>query len=100
MKKSLLAVPALLLTGCMAGPGPWHNQVGDYWNKQYQEQPIVTAVFSFIPVYPIVYGLAWAIPDSLFFNLVQFWGYDAWDGKGAAFTHENPKDPKKAWYDK
>lgn len=99
MKKSLLAVPVLLLAGCMGGPGPWHNQVGDYWNKQYQEEPVLTSVLSVIPVYPFVYFLAW-IPDAIVFNLVQFWGYDATDGKGAAFIHDNPKDAEAAWYDK
>jgi hypothetical protein len=88
-----------MLAGCMGGPGPWHNKVGDYWNEQYQEQPVLTSVLSVIPVYPFVYFIAW-IPDALVFNLVQFWGYDAMDGKGAAFVHQNTKDPEKAWYDK
>jgi len=100
VKKSFLAVPVLLLAGCAAGPGPWHHAVDDYWNKKYQEDPIVTTVFSTIlPLYPLVEWLAW-IPDELVFNLVQFWGYDLSDGKGAAFTHDQPKDPKRAWYDK
>ena len=101
MKKSLFALPSLLLVaGCLAGPGPAHHTVDDYWNKQYEEQPILTtALSSILPAYPIVYYVAW-IPDVIVFNTVQFWGYDAWDGKGAAFTHENTKDPKKTWYDK
>jgi len=100
VKKSLLAVPVLLLAGCMAGPGPWHNKVGDYWNQQYQEQPILTTAFSTVlPAYPIVFFLAW-IPDAIVFNFVQFWGYDISENKGAAFVHENTKDPKKPWYEK
>jgi hypothetical protein len=104
VKKSLLAVPVLMLAGCIAGPGPWHNKVGDYWNEQYQEQPILTTAFSTIlPAYPFVYFIAW-IPDAIVFNLVQFWGYDfssgMSSGKGAAYTHENPKDPIKPWYEK
>jgi hypothetical protein len=101
VKKTLLAVPGLLLVaGCMAGPGPAHHTVDDYWNKQYQEEPIVTTALSTIlPVYPIVLWISW-IPDVLVFNTVQFWGYDAWDGKGAAWTHEQVTDPKTAWYDK
>jgi hypothetical protein len=98
VKKTLLAVPVLMLAGCMGGPGPWHNKVGDYWNQQYQDEPVLTSVLSVIPVYPFVYFIAW-IPDAIVFNLVQFWGYDAMDKKGAAFVHENTKDPEKAWYD-
>lgn len=100
MKKSLLAVPVLLLAGCAAGPGPWHHAVDDYWNKKYQEDPIVTTAFSTIlPLYPLAMFIAW-IPDALVFNLVQFWGYDISEGTGAAFIHDNPKDTKKTWYDK
>jgi hypothetical protein len=39
----------------MGGPGPWHNKVGDYWNQQYQDEPVLTSVLSVIPVYPFVY---------------------------------------------
>lgn len=100
MRKSLLAVPLLLLAGCMAGPGPAHHTVDDYWNKQYQEQPIVTTALSTIlPVYPLVYAISW-IPDVLVLNLVQFWGWDCWEGTGAAWIHENVKETKKTWYEK
>lgn len=100
MKKSLLAVPILLLAGCSAGPGSLHRGWDDWTNKQYQEAPLMTGVLTdVIPIYPIVGFLAW-IPDWLVLNPVQFWGHDVWDGKGAAFTHDNPKDTKKTWFDK
>lgn len=100
MKKRLLAVPFVLaLGGCYAGPGPLHNYVGDVWNKNYQESPLVTSILSVIPVYPFVHGIAWWA-DALVPNLVQFWGHDVWDGTGAAYIHDNPKDTKKPWYEK
>ena len=100
MKKRLLAVPAaLLLAGCAAGPGPLHNYVGDYWNKNYQTDPLITSVLSVIPVYPFVFGVAWWA-DSLVPNPVQFWGHDVWDKTGAAYMHDNPKEIKTPWYEK
>ena len=100
MKKRLLAVPGvLLLAGCMAGPGPLHNYVGDKWNNNYQEQPLLTSVLTVIPVYPFVYYIAWW-GDSLVPNLVQFWGYDVWENTGAAYIHDNPKETKQTWYEK
>jgi hypothetical protein len=100
VKKRLLAVPAaLLLAGCAAGPGPLHNYVGDHWNKNYQENPLVTSVLSVIPVYPFVYWIAWW-GDALVPNSVQFWGWDVWEGTGAAYIHDNPKETKVTWYEK
>jgi hypothetical protein len=89
--KKLLLVAPLLAAGCAAGPGPLHHGWDDWTNKQY-----LTDV---IPAYRIVGMLAW-IPDWLVLNPVQFWGNDVWDGKGAAFTHENPTSPETAWYSK
>jgi hypothetical protein len=101
VKKSLLAL-ALVAGGCVAGPGPLHHRVDTYWNEQYVEAPAVTAVLSsVIPVYPIVYWVAW-IPDAVVLNTVQWWGYDLWDGKGAGYKYENvPEDKlKKGWWEK
>lgn len=100
MKKSLLAVSILLLAGCNAGPRHLQHSWDDWTNKQYQDQPLLTGVLTdVVPIYPIVGFLAW-IPDWLVLNPVQFWGYDVWEGKGAAFTHENPMNTKKAWFEK
>ncbi len=101
MKKRLLAlaVPGLLaVAGCSAGPGYLHRTWDDTWNKNYGEQPLITSVLSsVVPVYPFVEWVA-MIPDFLVLNTVQFWGYDVWDGKGAMFIHDNPKETKATWY--
>lgn len=102
MTRSIVALGAVFalylpLCGCLTGPNYLKNSVSDAWNRSYGENPIGTAAISdVLPVYPLLSFLA-LVPDVLVINPVQFWGFDVWRGKGAAFRHENPRVRNDSW---
>ena len=101
MRKGFLVLCACtLLAGCWSGPNYLRNTWDDYWNNQYEGEPLITGVLSsVVPVYTFVSGLA-SIPDVLVLNTIQFWTKDVWDEQGAAFVHENPAGVQDTWFPK
>ena len=96
--KVIVLVAALFLSGCMTGPSYLSRSVDDAWNNSYKEMPLGTAIISdVIPIYPLVLLLA-LIPDIAILNPIQFWGFDVWKGKGAAFKHDNPSGAPKPFF--
>ena len=93
MKKALVALPllmALTLSSCAAGPHQLRRTVDDWDQKMYIDSPWLDGVLWFVPVIPIASFLA-SIGDFFVTDAYAFWLKDAWDGKGTAFTHFNPK---------
>ena len=91
----LLALAALVaMPGCLSGPSYLSRSVDDLQNRHYADSPFGSALLTdVLPVYPVLKFLA-AVPDYLLLNPVQFWGFDVWDGEGAAFDHKDPSSAK------
>ena len=98
LKGLLLLALAVMMVGCFSGPNHLTRSVDDWQNKNYEKSPWATTLLTqIVPMYPVVKMLA-AIPDVIVLNPGQFWGYDAWDGVGVGFIHDNPEGKKKAWF--
>ena len=82
----LLAVAALILPACAAGPHQLQRSVDDWDHEMYVENPLLDGVLYVIPVIPIAKYVA-AIGDFLIVDAYSFWVEDLWDGKGTGFKH-------------
>ena len=87
---ALGAITAVSLTSCAAGPHQLRRTVDDWDHKMYVNSPWIDAVLWVIPVIPLA-NFVGAIGDFFVTDAYAFWLKDAWDGKGTAFTHFNPK---------
>ena len=88
----------LFVAGCTAGPNYLTNTADGWRNRNYEKNPILTGVCTdIIPLYGLVI-IPCVLIDTWILNPVQFWGFDVYSGKGAAFRHKNPEKNRKPWF--
>jgi hypothetical protein len=93
---AILATSATVLSGCMSGPMRLTRTWDDYVNQKYTESSWIHGALlqDILPVYPIV-GFVMSLGDVIVMNPIQFWGKDAWDGKGTGYDHKNPEGAER-----
>ena len=91
-KIALVSVAAALLFSSAAcyGPMQLYRQFDDWSNQTYVDSPWLGQVLWITGISPACYIIAGTI-DELILNPIQFWGQDAFRGKGTPFIHRNPE---------
>ena len=99
MKKTilagLLAAFAISFTaGCNSGPNRLQYSWDQWRDQKYSENAWLHGALlqDIIPVYGLVGAVAY-LGDAVIFNLVQFWGTDAWDNRGTVWVRSQIEDP-------
>lgn len=98
MKKSIFAGLAVAFalsftSSCASGPNRTKYTWDTWRDTKYSESAWLHGALlqDVIPVYGFVSAVA-VLADYFVFNVVQFWGTDAWDNVGTTFVKTNVED--------